>query len=71
MLEFRFEILELNSKVHLYYLIELIVDPFLERQNLQPSLSGNPFLLVIRFYLIRKFLQKRLGAEDGIVAQII
>ena len=31
----------------------------------QPDLSGNPFLRVQKFYLVKKFLQKRLGAEGG------
>ncbi|MNK62025.1 hypothetical protein D3C87_811930 [compost metagenome] len=34
--------------------------------NLQPDLSGNPFLRRLKFYLNRNRLQKRLGAEGGL-----
>ncbi|MNK83306.1 hypothetical protein D3C87_1031120 [compost metagenome] len=33
--------------------------------NLQPDLSGNPFLLAIKFYLTEIVEQKRLGTEGG------
>ena len=39
--------------------------------NLQPDLSGNPFLLVLKFYLNWNRRQKRLGAEGGKAAQIL
>ncbi|TDX84061.1 hypothetical protein [Epilithonimonas xixisoli] len=39
--------------------------------NLQPDLSGNPFLRLLKFYLDRNSLQKRLGTEGGKAAQII
>ncbi len=34
--------------------------------KLRPGLSGNPFLLVIKFNLTENVMQKRLGAEDGL-----
>jgi len=45
---------------------------FLLIENLmQPGLSGNPFLLNLKFYLDGNRLQKRLRAEDGKAAQKI
>ena len=38
---------------------------------MQPGLSGNPFLLNLKFYLDGNRLQKRLRAEDGKAAQKI
>jgi len=48
----------------------------IERQTvnvakLQPGLNGNPFLLLLNFYLCWNCLQKRLGVEDGKAAQIV
>ena len=40
-------------------------------QNLQPDLSGNPFLRNLKFYLKGNRLQKRLGVEGGKAAQIV
>ena len=35
--------------------------------NLQPDLSGNPFLLVVKFYLNSNRLQKRLTSSNHFV----
>jgi len=63
-----YEIVRLSGVEAFSYFVEItnLIPKVESMTKLRPGLSGNPFLLVIKFNLIENVMQKRLGAEDGL-----